>query len=42
MKFARREGAQLFLAPLRHRIRPTLYEHSDLVLDFDVKSVGAD
>lgn len=35
MKFARREGAQLFLAPLRHKVRPNLYEHSDLILDFD-------
>ena len=36
MKFARREGAQLLLAPLRHTIRPAMYEHSDLVLDFDL------
>ena len=36
MKFARREGAQLFLAPLKHHIRATLLEHSDLVLDFDL------
>ena len=35
MKFARREGAQLFLAPLRHHVRPTLFEHSDVILDFD-------
>jgi len=35
MKFARREGAQLFLAPMRHRVRPDLYVHSDLILDFD-------
>lgn len=34
MKFARREGTQLFLAPMRHRIRPSLFEHSDLILDF--------
>lgn len=33
MKFARREGAQLYLAPLRHQIKPTMYEHSDLILD---------
>jgi uncharacterized LabA/DUF88 family protein len=38
MKFARREGAQLYLAPLRHRVKPAMYEHSDLVLDFDVPS----
>lgn len=37
MKFARREGAQLFLAPLKHRIRAELYEHSDLILDFDLQ-----
>lgn len=36
MKFARREGAQLFLAPLGHRIKETMYEHSDLVLQFEV------
>lgn len=34
MKFARREGTQLFLAPMRHKILPSLYEHSDLILDF--------
>lgn len=28
MKFARREEAKLFLAPLRHHVRPILYEHS--------------
>lgn len=33
MKFARREGAQLFLAPLGHGIREPMREHSDLVLD---------
>lgn len=36
MKFARREGAQLFLAPLGHKIKETMYEHSDLVLQFDI------
>ncbi len=36
MKFARREGAQLFLAPLGHKIKETMYEHSDLVLQFEV------
>ena len=34
MKFARREGAQLFLAPLGHGIREAMREHSDLVLSF--------
>lgn len=32
MKFARREGAQIFLAPLGHGIRDSLREHADLVL----------
>ena len=36
MKFARREGAQLYLAPLGHKIKETMYEHSDLVLQFEV------
>ena len=36
MKFARREGAQLFLAPLKHNVRPAMFEHSDLILDFDL------
>ncbi len=36
MKFARREGAQLFLAPLGHKIKETMYEHSDLVLQLDI------
>ncbi|HEY8707802.1 MAG TPA: NYN domain-containing protein [Burkholderiaceae bacterium] len=33
MKFARREGAQLFLVPLGHGIREPMREHSDLMLD---------
>lgn len=36
MKFARREGAQLFLVPLKQHIRPTMYEHSDLILEIDI------
>ncbi|MDR2093759.1 MAG: NYN domain-containing protein [Azoarcus sp.] len=32
MKFARREGCQLFLCPLGHYVKPTMYEHSDLSL----------
>lgn len=32
MKFARREGAQLFLAPMGHSIKPAMREHADLVL----------
>jgi len=35
MKFARREGAQLYLSPLKHHVRAALYEHSDVILDFD-------
>ena len=33
MKFARREGAQVFLVPLGHKIRDSMREHADLVLD---------
>ena len=33
MKFARREGAQVFLVPLGHKIRDAMREHADLVLD---------
>lgn len=33
MKFARREGAQLFLVTLGHGVREGLKEHADLVLD---------
>jgi uncharacterized LabA/DUF88 family protein len=33
MKFARKEGAQLFLVPLGHGIRDSLVEHSDLLID---------
>jgi uncharacterized LabA/DUF88 family protein len=33
MKFARREGAQMFLAPMGHAIRESMREHSDLVID---------
>jgi uncharacterized LabA/DUF88 family protein len=32
MKFARREGAQVFLCPLGQHVRPTMLEHSDLLL----------
>jgi uncharacterized LabA/DUF88 family protein len=38
MKFARREGSQLYLAPLGHKIKPSMYEHSDLVFDFELPS----
>jgi hypothetical protein len=33
MKFARREGAQLFLVTFGHGVRPEMLEHADLVLD---------
>lgn len=33
MKFARREGLQVFLAPLGHGIYETMREHSDVVLE---------
>jgi hypothetical protein len=32
MKFARREGAQLYLVTLTHPVRPEMLEHADLVL----------
>jgi uncharacterized LabA/DUF88 family protein len=32
MKFARREGAQLFLCPLGQHVKPAMLEHSDLTL----------
>ena len=35
MKFARREGCQLFLCALGHHIKPSMLEHSDLLLSFD-------
>lgn len=33
MKFARREGANLFLAPLGQGVKPSMLEHSDLLLE---------
>ena len=35
MKFARREGAQLFLVSLGHKIVDEMREHADLVLEMD-------
>ena len=35
MKFARREGAQLFLVPLGHRVKDTMFEHSDRLITID-------
>ena len=37
MKFARREGAQLFLVTLGHSVRADMLEHSDLMLDVPVE-----
>jgi uncharacterized LabA/DUF88 family protein len=33
MKFARREGARLYLVPMGHGIKESMYEHADLILD---------
>jgi uncharacterized LabA/DUF88 family protein len=33
MKFARREGAQVFLVTLGHNVRPEMREHADLALE---------
>ncbi|MCQ8102505.1 NYN domain-containing protein [Methylomonas sp. SURF-2] len=33
MKFARKEGAQLFLITLNHSVKEALIEHSDLILE---------
>jgi uncharacterized LabA/DUF88 family protein len=41
MKFARREGAQLFLVTLGHSVRADMLEHSDLVLDIPADGVSA-
>jgi uncharacterized LabA/DUF88 family protein len=35
MKFARREGAQLFLVPLGHGIKQSMHEHADVVLSMN-------
>ena len=35
MKFARREGAQLYLVTMKHRVKPSLLEHADVLLDVD-------
>jgi uncharacterized LabA/DUF88 family protein len=39
MKFARREGAQIYLAPLGHGVRHEMLEHSDLVLEIAEENV---
>lgn len=35
MKFARKEGAQLFLVPMGHGIKDGMHEHADLIIDLD-------
>ena len=35
MKFARREGAQLFLVALGHEVVDEMREHADLMMDLD-------
>lgn len=35
MKFARREGASVYLVNMRHPVKDGMYEHSDLVIDID-------
>ena len=42
MKFARREGAQLFLITLGHGIREGLREHADIVIDALPDSINSD
>jgi len=37
MKFARREGVQLYLVTLGHTVRAAMLEHSDLILDLPVE-----
>jgi uncharacterized LabA/DUF88 family protein len=39
MKFARREGAQLYLVTLGHKVRVEMLEHADLVIDVASESV---
>ena len=41
MKFARREGAQLFLVSLGQRLRPAMYEHTDLMMEIDLPRKSA-
>lgn len=42
MKFARREGAQLFLITLGHGVKDAMREHSDLVIDSYPLPMAAD
>lgn len=40
MKFARREGVNIFLTTLGHRVKPIMLEHSDLALELDEYDVS--
>lgn len=37
MKFVRREGAQVFIAPLGRRVKTSMIEHSDMVLNISLE-----
>jgi uncharacterized LabA/DUF88 family protein len=37
MKFVRREGAQVFIAPLGRRVKTSMIEHSDMVLNINLE-----
>ena len=41
MKFARREGAQIFLVTLGHSVREEMLEHADLRLELARSDVAA-
>jgi uncharacterized protein (TIGR00288 family) len=37
MKFVRREGAQVFIAPLGRKVKTSMIEHSDMVLNINLE-----
>lgn len=37
MKFVRREGAQVFIAPLGRKVKTSMIEHSDMVLNINLQ-----
>ena len=39
MKFARREGAEVYIVTLGHKIKDSMLEHSDLLIDLDPVSI---
>lgn len=41
MKFARREGVQVMLAPLEHHVRKDMIEHSDLLLQIPLARLSS-